>query len=58
MTKYDLCDKKETDKWIKYYENKGYKVLPLDLEHNFNLKPLFKLTEELMQPINEKRIQK
>ena len=20
MTKYDLCDKKETDKWIKYYQ--------------------------------------
>lgn len=58
MTKYDLCDKKETDKWIKYYENKGYKVVSLDLENNTNLKPLFKVTDELMQPINEKRISK
>lgn len=58
MTKYDLCDKKETEKWIKYYQEKGYKVLPLNLENNPNLKPLFKITEELMQPINEKRIQK
>ena len=24
MTKYDLCDKNETDKIIKYYEEKGY----------------------------------
>ena len=24
FTKYDLCDKKETDKWVKHYENKGY----------------------------------
>ena len=58
MTKYDLCDKKETDKWMKYYENKGYKVISLDLENNTNLKPLFKVTDELMQPINEKRISK
>ena len=42
MTKYDLCDKKETDKWIKYYEEKGYNVLPIDLENKPNLKPLFK----------------
>ena len=26
ITKYDLCDKIETNKWIKYYEQKGYKV--------------------------------
>ena len=32
MTKYDLCDKKETDKWIKYYKEQGYNVLPIDLE--------------------------
>ena len=58
MTKYDLCDKKETDKWIKYYQEKGYSVVTLDLEHSVNLKPLFKATEDLMKPINEKRIAK
>lgn len=58
MTKYDLCDKIETSKWKKYYADKGYKVLELDLETNVNLKPLFKLTDDLMQPINEKRKQK
>ena len=29
MTKYDLCDKTETDKIIKYYESNGYKVIPV-----------------------------
>ena len=54
MSKYDLCDKIETNKWIKYYENKGFKVLPIDLEHNTNLKPLINLTNELMKEKNEK----
>src|SRR5574344_1487863 len=30
MTKYDLCDKSITDKWIKKYESDGYIVLPVD----------------------------
>ena len=58
MTKYDLCDKKETDKWIKYYEEKGYNVLPMDLENKPNLKPLFNLTNEVMEEKNKKREQK
>ena len=31
MTKYDLCDKNETKKWISYYEDLGYSVIPIDL---------------------------
>ena len=58
MTKYDLCDKKETDKWIKYYKAKGYNVLPLDLENKPNLKPLFDMTDKLMLCTNQKREQK
>ena len=34
MTKYDLCDKTETDKFVKYYENLGYKVVTCDLMNN------------------------
>lgn len=49
MTKVDLCDKKETDKWIKYYENKGYKVIGLNLENNPDIKPLLKLTDKAME---------
>ena len=58
MTKYDLCDKKETDKIIKYYEEKGYKVVALDLLNSNNLKPLLDLTEEIMKEENQKREEK
>ena len=58
MTKYDLCDKKETDKWIKYYENLNYKVFPINLEDNPNLKKLFQMTDELMEDTNKKRVEK
>ena len=54
ITKYDLCDKIETNKWIKYYEQKGYKVFPIDLEHSTNLKSLISMTNDLMQNLNEK----
>lgn len=49
MTKSDLCDYNETKKWIEYYEQKGFKVILMDLEHNPNMKPLLKVTEELMK---------
>ncbi len=57
VTKLDLCDKKETDKWLKYYEEKGYHVVALDLEHG-NVKPLLAKTNELMKEINSKRAEK
>ncbi len=53
MTKYDLCDKVETDKWIKYYENQGYKVIKCNLL-NDNIKSLINLTLNITD-INEKR---
>ena len=49
MTKADLCDMSETKKWITYYENKGYKVALMDLEHNPDMKRLIKITEEVME---------
>lgn len=55
MTKSDLCDLKETNKWIKYYEDKGYKVLLLDLTNNKDYKKLVDLTNELMKKVQEKR---
>ena len=58
MTKTDLCDMKETSKWMKYYENLGYKVLGIDLEHNPNLKKIINATNEVMQEKVEKRIDK
>ena len=58
FTKMDLCDKVETEKWIRYYESNGEDVVCLDLEHNPNLKPLFSKTKELMSETNLKRAMK
>lgn len=58
MTKKDLCDLEETNKWIKYYEEKGYKVILLDLTNNDDYKKLTKLTNDVVKPIQEKRNEK
>lgn len=58
FTKTDLCDMKETNKWIKYYESHGDIVIGLDLEHNPNLKSLLSKTKELMATKNEKLLAK
>ena len=55
MTKYDLCDKTETDKIIKYYENMGYKVVPVDLMSGLNVKKILDYTKEIMNIENKKR---
>ena len=48
MNKYDLCDKVETDKWIKYYESIGYVVVKTDLTIDKKLNYLVSKTKELM----------
>ena len=58
MTKVDLCDINETNKWIKYYKDEGYRVLTLNLNVNFNLNELINLTNDLMIDINKNRIGK
>ncbi len=58
MTKIDLCDMKETNKWKEYYESKGYKVFYTNLEGKNNLSILLKMTDEIMNDINAKRISK
>lgn len=55
FSKVDLCDNKETDKWVKYYEEKGYKVVKMNLEGNTDVKPLIDLTNEMMNDVNLKR---
>ena len=55
MTKYDLCDKKETDKFISYYEKLGYKVVPVDLANNKNVKEVLNLSESVSKELNNKR---
>ena len=55
MTKSDLCDLNETKKWIKYYEEKGYKVVLLNLKDNNDYKILLKEIENISLSIREKR---
>ena len=47
MTKYDLCDKEITNKWISYYEDKGYTVIALNIMKD-NLNSLINKTKTLM----------
>lgn len=56
MSKYDLCDQKETNKFIEYYKSKGIVVIPLDLKNQNNFKELFNQTNNLLKGLNEKRI--
>lgn len=58
MTKKDLCDLKVTNKWVKYYEDKGYKVLLLNLNNNNDYKKVIDLTSEVVKDINYKRFLK
>jgi len=58
MTKMDLCDINETNKWIKYYEDNGYKVIPVDLINNKNIKGILEVTNNISLELNEKRKQK
>ena len=58
ITKKDLCDLDITNNWIKYYENKGYYVLLLNLNDNKDYKKIIDLTNEIVQSINIKRAEK
>ena len=55
MTKADLCDKEETNKWIKYYEKEGYTVVLINLENNSNLNQILNATEKLLKEKWKKR---
>ena len=56
-TKYDLCDKKETDKILDYYKNNGYKVVGVDLVSG-DISNIINVTKEIMEDINKTRVSK
>lgn len=58
MTKYDMCDKSQTDKIIKYYKEKGYSVVPVDLIKNTNVNLIIKETSKVSDIINIERKKK
>ena len=57
VTKYDLCDKKETDIILDSYRKEGYYVIPVDLM-NGSVKDILLETNNIMKNINDARIQK
>ncbi len=58
MTKIDLCDITKTQKWIKYYEQLGYKVISLDLINSKNINKVLEVTNEMMKDEFQKRKEK
>ena len=58
FNKYDLCDKEKTDEFIKYYENKYFKVITCDSKNSNDYKKIIVTCEELMKNINLKRKEK
>ena len=57
-TKYDLCDKEETDKILDNYRKNGYTVIPVDLMSGKNVNMIITKSLELLKEMNEKRTQK
>lgn len=58
FTKYDLCDRDITDKYINEYQ-KRYTVIKTNLKENSNInKIIIDKTEELLKNINQKRLEK
>ena len=58
FNKYDLCDKEKTNKFIKYYEDKYFKVVTCDSKNSNDYKKIINTCEELMKDINTKRKEK
>lgn len=58
MTKMDLCDPNITNKWIEYYKNKGYEVIPVDLINKTNIKQIFNITNKISIELTENRNKK
>lgn len=58
VTKYDLCDKEETDKILYYYRKQGYIVIPVDLMNGKNINQIIIESEKLLKDMNAKRKEK
>jgi len=57
-TKMDLCDKEETSKFLKHYEDEGYFVIGIDLLNDKNMNVIIEKTKEILKPLDEKRAAK
>ena len=48
LNKANLADKKETRKWLAYYENLGIKALDIDLIDNYNVNKIIPACNEVL----------
>lgn len=55
ITKYDMCDKKETDKIIEYYKSIGNIVINVDLVKGINIKEIILETNKISDILNKER---
>lgn len=58
VTKMDLCDELETNKFLDKYKSEGYTVIPVDLLSGKNVNEIINKTKEILKPLDEKRIAK
>ena len=58
FNKYDLCDKDETDKWIKKYTAEGSVCVTCDSKNSNDYKNIINEVNKLMIEINDKRKKK
>ena len=58
VTKYDLCDKNETDKILENYKNNGYTVITVDLLTGKNVNNIIDKSLDLLSDMNKKREEK
>jgi len=58
MTKKDLCDLNVTSNWVKYYEDRGYNVILVDLKNEKDYKKIIDITHSITKNIQEKRKEK
>ena len=55
LTKKDLCDLDETNKWIKYYESEGYNTCLVSSVDNKDYKLIYDKLHAISKTIQEKR---
>ena len=58
LTKKDLCDINETNKWINYYEDEGYNTALISGINDKDYKVIYEKLSDITSSIQEKRISK
>jgi len=58
MTKKDLADAKETEKWIRYYKKEGISAIALNLNNFLEYKKIISVCQEELADITEKNTKK